>query len=47
MHIEVVELDPEIVRIATQWFGFNPDDRLKVTVADGLDYIATLAEQGY
>lgn len=38
-HIEVVEIDPAIVDVAREWFGFQPDDRLVVHVDDGRSYI--------
>ena len=30
LDILAVELDPVIVEIATEWFGFHPDEQLKV-----------------
>ncbi|KAH0629863.1 hypothetical protein JD844_012298, partial [Phrynosoma platyrhinos] len=41
--IDVVEIDPSILEVTTHWFDFFPGDRLKVHIADGLDYIANLA----
>ncbi|XP_066117257.1 eEF1A lysine and N-terminal methyltransferase [Saccopteryx bilineata] len=41
--IEAVEIDPSMLEVATQWFGFSQSDRMKVHVADGLDYITSLA----
>ncbi|KAL5011998.1 hypothetical protein ScPMuIL_010549 [Solemya velum] len=35
----VIDIDPAVVTIATDWFGFQPDERMKVHVADGLEYI--------
>ncbi|CAK7310476.1 eEF1A lysine and N-terminal methyltransferase [Vulpes lagopus] len=29
--------------MATQWFGFSQSERMKVHIADGLDYITSLA----
>ncbi|KAL4223238.1 Methyltransferase-like protein 13 [Mactra antiquata] len=37
--LNVVDIDPDIVTIATKWFGFTPDDKLKVQIDDGLKYI--------
>lgn len=37
--IEVVEIDPAIVEVAQEWFGFRPDERLEVHVDDGRAYI--------
>ncbi|XP_047469133.1 eEF1A lysine and N-terminal methyltransferase-like [Penaeus chinensis] len=44
--LTAVELDPSMVEVAKEWFGFVPDSRLKVEVGDGLDYIAKKAEEG-
>lgn len=44
--LDVVDIDPEVVAIATEWFGFCPDDRLKVHVADGLAFVRKEAEKG-
>ncbi|XP_060630351.2 eEF1A lysine and N-terminal methyltransferase [Anolis sagrei] len=41
--IDVVEIDPAMLEVATHWFGFSQDDRLKVHIADGLAYVASLA----
>ncbi|CAL4094377.1 unnamed protein product, partial [Meganyctiphanes norvegica] len=40
-----VDLDPAIVTVAKNWFGFSPDSRLKVEVEDGLLYICKAAEE--
>jgi spermidine synthase len=37
--IDVVEIDPEIPLIATQFFGFRDDDKLKVHIDDGRMFI--------
>uniref|UniRef100_A0A3P9IWT2 eEF1A lysine and N-terminal methyltransferase n=1 Tax=Oryzias latipes TaxID=8090 RepID=A0A3P9IWT2_ORYLA len=44
--VEVVELDPVMLEVATQWFGFRPDSRLTVTVGDGLEHICALEREG-
>lgn len=44
--IEVVELDPVVFEVAKDWFGFKPDDRLTVTLGDGLDRIGVLEKAG-
>lgn len=44
--VEVVELDPTILEVAQNWFGFQTDDRLKVTLGDGLEHINKLESQG-
>lgn len=45
--VEVVELDPAVLEVATEWFGFRPDDRLTVTIGDGLERIAALENEGW
>ncbi|XP_045403321.1 eEF1A lysine and N-terminal methyltransferase [Lemur catta] len=44
--IDAVEIDPSMLEVATQWFGFSQSDRMKVHIADGLDYITNLAGRG-
>lgn len=44
--MDVVELDPAVLDLAQTWFGFQPNDRLKVTLADGLAHITSLEIQG-
>ena len=34
-----------MLEVATQWFGFSQSDRMKVHIADGLDFITRLAEE--
>ncbi|KAM9111225.1 eEF1A lysine and N-terminal methyltransferase isoform 3-T3 [Megaptera novaeangliae] len=43
--IDAVEIDPSMLQVATQWFGFSQSNRMKVHIADGLDYISSLAEE--
>ncbi|XP_026160350.1 eEF1A lysine and N-terminal methyltransferase [Mastacembelus armatus] len=44
--VEVVELDPFVLKVASEWFGFRPDDRLTVTLGDGLERICALEKEG-
>ena len=37
--LDVVELDPSIVRVAIEHFGFKANERLNVITCDGLSYI--------
>jgi spermidine synthase len=39
--IDVVELDREVVNVATQFFGFREDEKMKVHVGDGRKFIET------
>lgn len=42
LRIEVVELDPVVVGISKEFFGFYEDERLKVHVADGIKFLQNL-----
>nr|XP_057929096.1 eEF1A lysine and N-terminal methyltransferase [Doryrhamphus excisus] len=44
--VEVVELDPAVLEVAKEWFCFRPDDRLTVTLGDGLERICALEKEG-
>ena len=46
INIDVVDIDPTIVTIATDHFQFKPDDRLRVHVNDGLQFIAEENKKG-
>ncbi|XP_074579686.1 uncharacterized protein LOC141836162 isoform X2 [Curcuma longa] len=39
LQIEVVELDPIVLDLASQYFSFVEDDQLKVHIADGIHFI--------
>ncbi|XP_048665995.1 eEF1A lysine and N-terminal methyltransferase isoform X3 [Marmota marmota marmota] len=41
--VDAVEIDPSMLEVATRWFGFAQSERMKVHIADGLDYITSLA----
>ncbi|EQB78943.1 methyltransferase-like protein 13-like isoform 1 [Camelus ferus] len=41
--VDAVEIDPCMLEVATRWFGFSQSDRMKVHIADGLDYVTSLA----
>lgn len=38
-HIDAVELDPEVVRVAERYFKFKPDEKLNVFAEDGRVFI--------
>lgn len=44
--LTAVELDSAMVEVAQRWFGFAPDNRMRVEVCDGLDYVEKAAEEG-
>lgn len=41
VHVDVVEIDPEVVAVAKRFFGFKPDDRTTVKVQDGRRFLMT------
>ncbi|KAJ7332732.1 hypothetical protein JRQ81_014912 [Phrynocephalus forsythii] len=43
--IDVVEIDPVMLEVATCWFDFLPEERLRVHIADGLAYVASLGAE--
>jgi spermidine synthase len=43
--IDVVEIDPDIVEIAKKYFFFKPNDKLKVHIQDGFEFVMSLNEQ--
>jgi len=45
MRIDAVEIDPEIVEIAYELFALPRDERIRVFVGDGRDFLAESAEE--
>jgi len=45
-HIDVVEIDPAVVRVATQYFGFKSSLKLSVSTEDGRAYVRRLLREG-
>lgn len=44
--IDAIELDPEVVKVATQWFALpTRDSRMNVQVVDALDYLEEAAQK--
>lgn len=39
LKIDAIEIDPAIVKVATEWFGLVPDENLRIHVADGIDFV--------
>ncbi len=42
--LDVVEIDPEVVRLAAEWFGIVPGPRLNIVTDDGARFIAESRE---
>src|SRR3954468_23360259 len=45
--VEVVEINPQVLEVATQYLGFTPDARLVVHIADARDFIARAPAGAY
>eukprot|EP00288_Rhodomonas_lens_P015515 CAMPEP_0177708198 /NCGR_PEP_ID=MMETSP0484_2-20121128/10153_1 /TAXON_ID=354590 /ORGANISM="Rhodomonas lens, Strain RHODO" /LENGTH=362 /DNA_ID=CAMNT_0019219755 /DNA_START=145 /DNA_END=1233 /DNA_ORIENTATION=+ len=45
--VDCVELDPVVVDVAREYFGFEPDEKLHVHVADGVEFIEKAPEDSY
>ena len=45
--IDVVEIDPDIVEVAKTFFGFREDERMRVHVADGREFIERIGQPRY
>ncbi|KAL6342807.1 hypothetical protein AAG906_016642 [Vitis piasezkii] len=46
LDIEVVELDPVILNLARNYFGFCEDKHLKVHISDGIQFVREVAADG-
>ncbi|KAG8375987.1 hypothetical protein BUALT_Bualt09G0016200 [Buddleja alternifolia] len=44
LEIEVVELDPVVLDVASNYFGFREDERLKVHITDGIMFVREKAD---
>ncbi|MGQ0653531.1 MAG: spermidine synthase [Betaproteobacteria bacterium] len=45
LRLDVVEIDPAIVRVARDWFGTREGPRTRIFVADGHDYLRRSSER--
>ena len=45
MRLDVVEIDPAIVRVARDWFGTTEGPRTRIIVADGHEYLRRSTER--
>lgn len=45
VQVEVVEIDPVVVRLADQYFGVRSADNVKIITADAFEYLATTPSQ--
>ena len=44
--IDAVEIDPAVVRVAADWFGFQPGPRLHVATEDGRTFVRRMGREG-
>jgi spermidine synthase len=42
--IDAVDIDPVVVRVAQEWFGFRPSSRVRAFVGDGAEFVAAAPE---
>lgn len=42
---DVVEIDPEVVKVAKKWFDCKEDERLRIITDDGLKFINNKAAE--
>ncbi|KAI3794952.1 hypothetical protein L1987_37593 [Smallanthus sonchifolius] len=47
LQVEAVELDPVVVDIARDYFGFRDDERLKVHVTDGIKFVGDVSTKSH
>lgn len=45
-NITSVEIEPEMVRVARDWFGFVEDERQRAIVMDGAKVVEMAVEEG-
>jgi spermidine synthase len=45
LRVDVVEIDPEVVRVASEWFGTKSGARTRIFVGDGRDYLQRATER--
>jgi spermidine synthase len=43
-HIDAVDIDPEVVHVAREYFGFKEDERLRAHVGDGRQFVERARE---
>lgn len=46
MTVDVVELDSEVVSVAKRFFNLSMNDRMKMNIDDGIDYVKKACSSG-
>lgn len=41
-----VDLDKEMLKVATEWFDFRQNDKLKAKIQDGIEFLEELKTNG-
>ncbi|EFA04484.1 eEF1A lysine and N-terminal methyltransferase homolog [Tribolium castaneum] len=44
IRVTAVDIDPEMLEVATKWFGLSQNERLQVVIQDGVKYLEEIAE---
>ncbi|XP_043278984.1 eEF1A lysine and N-terminal methyltransferase homolog isoform X2 [Venturia canescens] len=44
--ITAVDIDEEVLRIATSWFDLKLDERMKVEITDGIEFVTKASKEG-
>lgn len=44
--IKAVDIDEDMLKIASEWFGFNTDEKLTVDIDDGVTFLEKSAKEG-
>lgn len=44
--VKAVDIDEDMLKIATDWFGFTQDAKLAVEISDGVEFLNKHAEEG-
>lgn len=39
IHVMAIDIDAEMLNVAKDWFNLQEDDKLKITICDGLQYL--------
>lgn len=45
-HITAVDVDPDMLEVAKNWFGLKPDEMLSVKIIDGIKFLQDVAIKG-
>lgn len=43
IHVTAVDIDPEMLQVAKNWFGLDENEKLSVVIQDGVEYLEEMA----